>query len=54
MAEYAELTGRAYSRVMGYLMEDAEYVILGQGSVVSNAEEVVDYLRESSDGVVKA
>jgi pyruvate-ferredoxin/flavodoxin oxidoreductase len=47
MAEFATLTGRAYSRVMGYRLEDAEYVILGQGSVVSNAEAVVDYLRET-------
>ncbi len=46
MREYAELTGRKYARVMGYRLEDAEYVIVGQGSVVSNAEAVVDYLRE--------
>jgi pyruvate-ferredoxin/flavodoxin oxidoreductase len=45
MAEYAELTGRGYERTMGYLMDDAEYVLVGQGSVVSNAEAVVDYLR---------
>src|SRR5690606_16138235 len=45
MAEYAELTGRAYQRVMGYRMEDAEYVLVGQGSVVGNAEAVADYLR---------
>ena len=46
MEEYAELTGRKYERVMGYRMEDAEYVILGQGSVICNAEAVVDYLRK--------
>ena len=45
MEEYAELTGRRYARVMGYRMEDAQYVLLGQGSVVSNAEAVADYLR---------
>jgi pyruvate-ferredoxin/flavodoxin oxidoreductase len=46
MAEYAELTGREYNRVMGYKMEDAEYVILGQGSVICNAEVVADYMRK--------
>jgi len=44
--EYAALSGRKYSRVMGYRLEDAEYVILGQGSVICNAEAVVDYLRK--------
>jgi pyruvate-ferredoxin/flavodoxin oxidoreductase len=46
MEEYAALSGRKYERVMGYRMEDAEYVILGQGSVICNAEVVVDYLRK--------
>ena len=45
MAEYADLTGRRYARAMGYRMDDAEYAIVGQGSVVSNAEAVADYLR---------
>ncbi len=44
--EYAALTGRRYARIGGYRLEDAEYVIVGQGSVVSNAEAVVDHLRE--------
>jgi pyruvate-ferredoxin/flavodoxin oxidoreductase len=43
--EYAELTGRHYQRAAGYRLDDAEWVILGQGSVVSNAEAVVDHLR---------
>jgi pyruvate-ferredoxin/flavodoxin oxidoreductase len=46
LAEYAELTGRRYDRVMGYRLEDAEYVLVGQGSVVGNAEAVADYLRK--------
>ncbi|MCW8926273.1 MAG: 2-oxoacid:acceptor oxidoreductase family protein, partial [Xanthomonadales bacterium] len=46
MREYAALSGREYSRVMGYRMEDAEYVIIGQGSVICNAEVVADYLRK--------
>ncbi len=45
MAEYAALTGRQYSRVMGYRLDDAEYVIAGQGSVTENAEAVIDHLR---------
>jgi len=46
-AEFAVLTGRHYARVAGYRLADAEYVIVGQGSVVSNAEAVADYLRDS-------
>ena len=43
--EFAALTGRRYGRASGYRIEDAEYVIVGQGSVVWNAEAVVDHLR---------
>lgn len=43
--EYAALTGRRYARAGGYRVDDAEYVIVGQGSVVANAEAVCDYLR---------
>ena len=45
MAEYAELTGRRYSRVSTYLAEDAEYLIVGMGSMIVQAEAVADYLR---------
>ncbi|MBI4518881.1 MAG: 2-oxoacid:acceptor oxidoreductase family protein [Deltaproteobacteria bacterium] len=44
-SEYATLTGRQYARVAGYRLDDADYVIVGQGSVVTNAEAVCDYLR---------
>jgi pyruvate-ferredoxin/flavodoxin oxidoreductase len=47
MQEFYELTGREYARATGYRLEDAEYVIVGQGSVVWNAEAVADYLRET-------
>jgi pyruvate-ferredoxin/flavodoxin oxidoreductase len=47
MDEYYQLTGRKYARASGYRMDDAEYVIMGQGSVVWNAEAVADYLRET-------
>lgn len=44
--EYFKLTGRRYGRVMTYRVEDADYLIVGQGSVVPSAEVVADYLRE--------
>ncbi len=46
MADFAALTGRHYARAVGYRLDDAEYVIAGQGSVVANAEAVVDHLRD--------
>ncbi|HEX6911072.1 MAG TPA: 2-oxoacid:acceptor oxidoreductase family protein, partial [Longimicrobium sp.] len=46
MAEFAALTGRRYERAMGYRLDDAEWVLAGQGSVVANAEAVADWLRE--------
>ncbi len=45
--EYAALTGRRYTRAAGYKLEDAEWVIVGQGSVVPNAMAVADYLRDA-------
>ena len=45
MAEYAELTGRRYRRATGYRSDDAELLIVGQGSVVENAEAMIDRLR---------
>lgn len=44
--EFRALTGRRYARVLGYLWEDADYLILGQGSVIPTAEAVADYLRD--------
>jgi pyruvate-ferredoxin/flavodoxin oxidoreductase len=46
-SEYAELTGRRYARASGYRLDDADWVIAGQGSMVANAEAVADYLRET-------
>jgi pyruvate-ferredoxin/flavodoxin oxidoreductase len=46
-AEFFKLTGRQYQRVMTYKADDADYLILGQGSVVPSAEAVADYLRET-------
>lgn len=45
--EYYQLTGRRYARVMSYRAEDADYLILGQGSIVPSTEAVVDYLRKT-------
>ena len=45
--DFGELTGRRYERVMTYRADDAEYLILGQGSLIPTAEAVADYLRES-------
>ncbi len=45
--EFAALTGRRYDRVKTYRCDDAEYLIVGQGSVVPSAEVVADYLRET-------
>ena len=45
MAEYAELTGREYSPVMAYDCEDADYVIVGLGSVTDDVRAVLPYLR---------
>lgn len=45
--EYYELTGRRYERVMSYRAEDADYLIVGQGSVVPSAQVVVDYIRKT-------
>jgi len=45
MDEYYGLTGRRYKRVSTYKLEDADYVLLGMGSMIVQAEAVVDYLR---------
>jgi pyruvate-ferredoxin/flavodoxin oxidoreductase len=45
--EYYQLTGRRYERVMTYKVEDADYLILGQGSVIPSAQVVADYLRKT-------
>ncbi|MEW5769883.1 MAG: 2-oxoacid:acceptor oxidoreductase family protein [Pseudomonadota bacterium] len=45
MAEFARLSGRRYGRIDTYRCEDAEYVILGQGSMTVQAEAVADWLR---------
>lgn len=45
MAEYAELTGREYAPVMSYGVEDADYVMVGLGSITDDVRAVLPYLR---------
>ncbi|MBI5006265.1 MAG: 2-oxoacid:acceptor oxidoreductase family protein [Nitrosomonadales bacterium] len=45
--EFYNLTGRRYSRVDAYRCEDADYIILGQGSMTVQAAAVADWLREN-------
>jgi pyruvate-ferredoxin/flavodoxin oxidoreductase len=45
--EFFALTGRRYRRVNTYRAEDAEYVIVGMGSMIPTAEVVADYLRKT-------
>ena len=47
MEEYKGLTGREYKRVSTYRTDDADYVIVGQGSMIVQAQAVADYLRET-------
>ena len=47
MDEYAELTGRRYNRVSTYRAADADYLIVGMGSMIVQAEVVADYLRST-------
>ncbi|MCG5495198.1 2-oxoacid:acceptor oxidoreductase family protein [Ectothiorhodospira variabilis] len=47
MEEFYQLTGRRYNRAQGYRTDDADYLIVGQGSMVATAEAVADYLRET-------
>ena len=51
MEEYAELSGRKYSPVQTYLCEDADYVMVGLGSVTDDVEAVVSHLRSQGNKV---
>ena len=47
MDDFYELTGRRYNRIGQYRVDDADYLVLGQGSMLITAQAVADYLRES-------
>ncbi|WP_245907194.1 2-oxoacid:acceptor oxidoreductase family protein [Photobacterium sanctipauli] len=51
MQEYGELTGRVYQPVMDFLCDDADYVIVGLGSVTDDAEAVASHLRQQGQKV---
>ncbi|WED23125.1 2-oxoacid:acceptor oxidoreductase family protein [Vibrio sp. JC009] len=51
MQEYGDLTGRYYQPVMDYKCDDADYVIVGLGSVTDDAEAVAGYLRKQGQKV---
>jgi pyruvate-ferredoxin/flavodoxin oxidoreductase len=46
MLEFTELTGRPTPASPPIKCEDADYLIIGQGSVIGTAEAVADYLRK--------
>ena len=46
MSEFTALTGRAYNPVLTYDCDDAEYVMVGLGSITDDVRAVVPYLRE--------
>jgi len=46
MAEYSALAGRTYSPVHAYDCEDADFVMVGLGSITDDVRAVLPYLRE--------
>ena len=47
MDEFHQLTGRRYGLLDGYHTDDAEYVVVGMGSMLETAEVAIDWLRET-------
>jgi pyruvate-ferredoxin/flavodoxin oxidoreductase len=47
MDEYYELTGRRYNRIGTYKAEKADYLIVGMGSMIVQAQGVADYLERT-------
>jgi pyruvate-ferredoxin/flavodoxin oxidoreductase len=45
MSEYSDLTGRSYSPIRTFGCDDADYVMVGLGSVTDDVEAVLPYLR---------
>jgi len=46
MDTFYQMTGRRYDLIEPYRLEDAEYAIVGMGSMLETAEATVDYLRD--------
>ncbi|MGD2159557.1 MAG: 2-oxoacid:acceptor oxidoreductase family protein, partial [Gammaproteobacteria bacterium] len=51
MDEYGELSGRHYKPVQTFMADDADYVIVGLGSVTDDAEAVTSHLRSQGKKV---
>ena len=47
LEEYFRLTGRQYERVSAYRADDAEYLIVAQGEVVTTAEAIANHFRKT-------
>jgi pyruvate-ferredoxin/flavodoxin oxidoreductase len=45
MDRYGELTGRCYGPVQGYRLEDADFALVGMGSLVETAMAAADWMR---------
>jgi pyruvate-ferredoxin/flavodoxin oxidoreductase len=48
METFYKMTGRRYQLVEPYRMEDAEYAVVGMGSMIETAETTVDYIRNTT------
>lgn len=46
MSEYYELTGRKYGLIDTFMMEDAEWAIVGMGSMIETTEVTIEYIRK--------
>ncbi|MEE8334906.1 MAG: 2-oxoacid:acceptor oxidoreductase family protein [Candidatus Neomarinimicrobiota bacterium] len=46
MAEFQDLTGRKYGLIDSYMMEDAEWAIVGMGSMIETTAASIGYIRE--------
>ncbi len=47
MDEFYQKTGRRYKMAESYLMDDAEYALIGMGGMMETAEVAVDWMREN-------
>jgi len=47
MSEFHQLTGRDYDVVRPYRLDDADYAIVGSGSMMETAEAAVDWIRDN-------
>jgi len=47
MADFEALTGRHYDLVESYKMDDAEYAIVGMGTIIDTTEATIDWMREA-------